>query len=55
MVGFWMAQRLPVWASVAFVIVMEVAVALAIRDNLTLNIIMLLHPVDAIRRWQMGE
>ena len=52
--GFWMARRLPLWASAAFVVVMEVGVGLVIRDNLTLNIIMLIWPVDAIREWQGG-
>src|SRR5262249_22331977 len=54
MLGFWMARKLPVWVSVVLVIVLEVTVALIIRDNLTLNIIMLIHPVDAIKRWQLG-
>jgi len=52
MLGFWIARKVPVWASVALVVVLEVAVAIVIRDNLTLNIIMLLHPVEASRRWQ---
>lgn len=54
MTGFWLARRLPLWGSLALVVVLEVAVVLVIRDNLTLNILMLLYPVDAIRRWQSG-
>jgi hypothetical protein len=52
--GFAMALRSRVWMSVAFVIVVEVVMALWVRDNLTLNIIMLAYPIDAIRDWQMG-
>lgn len=52
--GFFLASRLPVWLIVTLTIVMEVAVALWIRDNLTLNIIQLLYPLDSILRWQQG-
>ena len=55
MLGFWMALRLPVWASIGSVVAVEAGLALIIRDNLALNIIMLIHPVDAIKRWQMGS
>ncbi len=54
MVGFWMARRLPVWGAVAFVVLVEVLLALTIRDNLALNIIMLIHPIEAIKHWQLG-
>jgi hypothetical protein len=54
MVGFLLASRLRWWWTVAWVVAAEVVVAMVIRDNLTLNIIMLVWPIEAIKRWQMG-
>ena len=50
--GFLWAYRMRVWASVAAVVVMEIFCLLWIRDNLTLNIIMLIHPIEAVKAWQ---
>ena len=55
MAGFWIAQYAAVWLSVGAFIGVEAALALIIRDNLTLNILMLIRPIEAVRRWQMGE
>lgn len=52
--GFVLAWRARVFISVAAVLVMEVGCLLWVRDNLTLNIVMLVHPIEAIKAWQMS-
>src|SRR5262245_26714047 len=43
--GFLLAARLPVAVIIGLTIILELAVAYWIRDNLTLNIIQLIHPL----------
>lgn len=52
--GFMLASLLPVAASILSVIGLEVFAAFMIRDNLMLNILMLVKPLEAIKIWQQG-
>ena len=52
--AFLAARRFPLWVSAVIVILLELVPLLVIRDNLTLNVWMLLAPNDAIRSWQAG-
>ena len=52
--GFLAARRLPVWATMLIAIGFELLTLWTSRDNLTLNVLMLVAPVDAVRVWQGG-
>ena len=54
LIGFLLAWRLPTRVTIAWVVVVELVLAVWIRDNLTLNIVMLVYPLQAIRQWQAG-
>ena len=53
-VGFLAARRFPLWVSILIVVLLELVPLIVIRDNLVLNVWMLLAPNDAIRNWQAG-
>ena len=53
-IGFLVAGRLPWRATAAIAIAFELLTLWVIRDNLTLNVLMLVWPVEAIKTWQGG-
>jgi hypothetical protein len=52
MIGFALAFLLPTWSVVALAVIVEIALGVLIRDNFTLNILMVVHPIEAIKAWQ---
>jgi hypothetical protein len=54
-VGFWLASRLPVWATVALIVLFEGVTLWLIRDGLALNVLMLVYPLDWVASWQAGR
>ena len=55
MIGFSLAYLLPTRVTIVAVILLELMLALCIRDSLLLNILMLIHPIPAIRTWQLAK
>ena len=53
--GFWLASKLPVWATVALIVLFEGATMWIIRDGLALNVLMLVWPLDSVAQWQAGR
>ena len=53
--GFFLASRLPVWVTVALILLFEAMTIWLIRDGLALNVLMLVWPVDAVGAWQAGR
>jgi len=54
-IGFLLTWKLPTWASIALVIALELVALYFIRDSLALNVIQLIHPIDAIGAWQSAR
>ena len=52
--GFLAARKLPLWAAIALLLALELIPLIVIRDNLALNVWMLVAPNDALRAWQSG-
>ena len=53
--GFLVARKLPVWASIVLLVILELIPLFVIRDNLTLNVWNLLAPNPSVAAWQAGR
>ena len=55
LLGFWIAARLPWKWTLTFFVGVEVLMLFLYRDNLALNVLMLVYPLDVVRDWQMAH
>lgn len=53
-IGFWLAARLPVKASVALFVGAELLLLWLIHDGLTVRALLWFHPLEALREWQVA-
>lgn len=53
--GFYIAHKLRFWRSLAFFFLVEIILLFWIRDGLLINIVMLIHPIEAVKKWQTGS
>lgn len=53
-IGYVLARRLGFRGSLALFVLVELVLLIWIRDSLLLNIVMLVHPIDAIKAWQLN-
>ena len=51
--GFVLARIIGFRFALAIFVAVEVLLAVLVRDNLTLNVLMLLCPIEAVKQWQM--
>ena len=52
--GYLIAKKLGAWRSLFFFLAVELILLIWIRDSLLLNVVMLLHPFEWIKNWQMA-
>lgn len=55
MIGFAFAAQFSWKIAVAVFIIVELALLYFIRDNLTLNVIMLIFPLESLKEWQIAS
>ncbi len=53
--GFWLTHKIKFWWSLIFFLIVEIFLLLWIKDSLIVNIIMLTYPIEAIKKWQIGQ
>jgi hypothetical protein len=52
--GFLFASQVRARWTIGIALALEIGCAIWVRDNLTLNVLMLIYPIDAIKAWQMN-